>query len=480
MKSNSSLLYNCFLIIGDFLSILLAFVVAYVLRVSLDHHRVAHSISASTYIQAFLIIVPIWILFFGLIGLYRSDIIEKRFTEVGKLFIGSFIGILLIIGYSYILNKVIFPAHLVAIYGFVLSFAILVGFRTTARNLKYYLYKIGYGVTRVLIVGDTELTHYLVESLFNSTISGYKIVGIVGPKNHIDTKYKSIPVYESFELACDSLGTDTIRSIIQTELYSNPSKNNTVLSYAQTNHCAYRFIPGNTELFVGNIQVELFRSSIPVISVHQTPLIGWGRIAKRLFDISLSLLILIVLSPFILVLIILMLIFDPGPIIFKQKRISRFNSTFNAYKFRTMKRKYSGRDSVEVFREMGRNDLVEAFQSSKKLTVDPRISRFGRIIRKYSLDEIPQLVNVVKGDISLVGPRAVIPEELKYYKDKSSLLLSVKTGITGLAQVSGRSNIDYYERAKIDLYYVQNWSFWLDLTILFKTVRVVLNRSGAR
>src|SRR5665213_3356387 len=102
MKSNSSLLYNCFLIIGDFFSILLAFGVAYILRVSLDHHQVVHSISPSTYILAFFIVVPIWILIFGLIGLYRSDIIEKRFTEVGKLFIGSFMGILLIIGYSYI------------------------------------------------------------------------------------------------------------------------------------------------------------------------------------------------------------------------------------------------------------------------------------------------------------------------------------------------------------------------------------------
>ena len=96
-----------------------------------------------------------------------------------------------------------------------------------------------------------------------------------------------------------------------------------------------------------------------------------------------------------------MLILDPGPIIFKQKRITRFNTTFNAYKFRTMKKKLSGRDPVEVFREMNRNDLAEAFQNSEKLTEDPRLSKFGEFIRKYSLDEIPQLVNVIMGDISL-------------------------------------------------------------------------------
>jgi lipopolysaccharide/colanic/teichoic acid biosynthesis glycosyltransferase len=175
-----------------------------------------------------------------------------------------------------------------------------------------------------------------------------------------------------------------------------------------------------------------------------------------------------------------MLIFDPGPIIFRQERITRFNTTFNAYKFRTLKQKYSGRDPVEVFGEMNRKDLAEAFLNSRKLSEDPRLSKFGAFIRRYSFDEIPQLINVIMGEISLVGPRAVVPEELKYYKDKDSLLLSVKTGITGLAQVSGRSDIDYYERAKLDLYYVQNWSFWLDLTILFKTIRVVLDRSGAR
>ncbi len=480
MKSNSSLLYNVFLIIGDFFSVLLAFVVAYILRVSLDHSHIYHPLGASTYIQAFFLLVPIWILMFALIGLYKNDLIEKRFTEIGKLFIGSFIGILLIIGYSYGLNQTIFPAHLVAVYGFIFSFALLVGFRTIARRLKFHLYKIGYGITSVLIVGNTDATHYLVESLFDSATSGYKIVGIVGPKDHLNSKFNSIPVFESFDLACEKLGTDKIRSIIQTELYSGPLKNNQILSYAQTNHSAYRFIPGNTELFVGNIEVELFRSSVPVISVHQTPLVGWGRIAKRLFDISLSILVLAILSPLILILIILMLIFDPGPIIFRQKRVTRFNTAFNVYKFRTMKRKYSGHDPVEAFKSMGRNDLAEAFAGSKKLTDDPRISKIGEIIRRYSLDEIPQLINVIKGDISLVGPRAVVPEELKYYKDKSSLLLSVKTGITGLAQVSGRSNIDYYERAKIDLYYVQNWSFWLDLTILFKTLRVIFSRDGAR
>ncbi|HUC96035.1 MAG TPA: sugar transferase [Candidatus Saccharimonadia bacterium] len=480
MKSNATLIYNLFLVVGDFVTLVLAFVIAYVLRVSIDHHRVAHQISALNYFQAFVVLLPLWIIVFALIGLYENNISEKRFSEIGKLFVGSLLGILLVIGYSYGFNKVIFPAHLVAVYSFILSFGLLLIFRSLARNIKYFMFKKGFAITNLLIVGDTEMTHTLVESLFDYKTSGYKIIGIVGPKSHQKDDYKSIPIFDTFEQAYDKLGVERIHSIVQTELYSSTTKNNDVLTYAQTNHCAYRFIPGNSELFIGNIAVELFRSSIPVIAVHQTPLIGWGRIAKRLFDILFSLIVLIILSPILILISLLIILFNPGTILFSQERITRFNTTFKVYKFRTMKRKLSGRDPVTVFKEMQRPDLVEAFLAAKKLDNDPRITRLGGFIRKYSLDELPQLINIIKGDISLVGPRAIVPGELKYYKDKDSLLLSIKTGVTGLAQVSGRSDLDYYERAQLDLYYVQNWSFWLDLTILLKTIRVVFDRIGVK
>jgi lipopolysaccharide/colanic/teichoic acid biosynthesis glycosyltransferase len=171
---------------------------------------------------------------------------------------------------------------------------------------------------------------------------------------------------------------------------------------------------------------------------------------------------------------------DPGRPLFRQERITRFDSRFGAFKFRTMKRRYSGRDTVEVFKELGRQDLVEIYKRGQKIDNDPRVSLIGRFLRRFSLDELPQLLNIIKGDMSIVGPRAVMPEELKYYQDKSPMLLSIKTGLTGLAQVSGRSKLDYHERAKLDLYYVQNWSFWMDLVIIVKTVRVVLTGSGAR
>jgi exopolysaccharide biosynthesis polyprenyl glycosylphosphotransferase len=482
MKSNTSLLYNCFLVIGDFLSLLLAFVAAYILRVSLDHQALTHPVFARTYLAAFLLLLPFWIIIFALIGLYNSNVFENRFSEAARLFVGSLFGILFVIGYSYAFNQIIFPAHLVALYGLMLAFVLLLIFRNLARYTRSLLFSYGIGITNVLIVGNTNTTHELVETLHNSRESGYKIIGVVGPSGHNNEAFKSIPLFSSFNVAWEKLGEETIHSIVQTELYSDEPKNNQILSYAQANHISYRFIPGNTELFVGNIEVELFRASIPVIAVHQTPLIGWGRIVKRLFDIFISALVLIVLSPVLLIISILIFVFDPGSIIFKQDRVTRFNGHFKIYKFRTMHRKQSGRDPETVFKELDRQDLIENYHETGQVTQknDPRINFFGRFLRKFSLDELPQLINVLTGDISLVGPRAITSEELKFYKDKLPLLLSVKTGMSGLAQVSGRSNLDYQERARLDLYYVQNWSFWLDIIILFKTVRVVIRRTGVR
>jgi exopolysaccharide biosynthesis polyprenyl glycosylphosphotransferase len=480
MKNNASLVYSLILVVGDFLALVVAFTGAYILRGPLSTVPVAHPIPAGAYLSIFLILLPFWILFFGLLGLYSSSIQEKRFNELGRLLIGSFVGLLFVISYGYAVNRTIFPARLVPLYGFILAFVFLVGFRNLARSARAYLYKYDIGITNILIVGNTKVATELVSSLSNSRVSGYRIVGIVGSKSHTPGRFPHIPVFDSFAEAVKKIHTGDIHSIVQTELYVAQVANNEILEFAQTHHIAYRFLPGNSELFVGNIAVELFRSQIPVIAVHQTALIGWGRIIKRLFDLLVSIVAFTILSPLLLLISLLILIFNPGAVIFKQKRITRFDNRFNAYKFRTMKRKYSNRDPAVVFKELGRQDLVKAYQNAQKLTNDPRISLFGKFLRRFSLDELPQLINVIKGDISLVGPRAVVPAELKYYENKGPMLLSVKTGITGLAQVSGRSNLDYYERAKLDLYYIQNWSFWLDLMILVKTLRVIFKRSGVR
>jgi lipopolysaccharide/colanic/teichoic acid biosynthesis glycosyltransferase len=171
---------------------------------------------------------------------------------------------------------------------------------------------------------------------------------------------------------------------------------------------------------------------------------------------------------------------DGGPIFFRQERLSRFDTKVNIFKFRSMRQEYSGMDPLTAFRKLGRDDLVDKYRSGIDVFEDdPRLTAIGRFIRKSSIDELPQLFNVARGDISLVGPRALVAMELEKAEQRNQIL-SVKSGLTGLAQISGVSDLSFAERRKLDLYYVQNWSFWSDLVIIAKTFWVVLFHKGTR
>lgn len=476
MKNNASLVYNACLIVGDFLALVAAFVAAYIFRVKLDTRPLLEPIHAWPYLKAFLIILPFWILIFGLLGLYNSGIYEKRFVEFGRLLIGSFIGLMFVVFWQFASNDPLFPARLVPIYGFVLGFVSLVTYRNFLRLVRTLLFRYGVGLTRVVIVGDTAITSEIVDSLLHNKRTGYQIVALISKKIHAGDP--DVPTFATFKdfVKSEQRG---VHGIIQTELFTNEAKNAEILTYAQENHINYRFVPGNTELFVGNIEVELFRSSMPVIVVRQTALFGWGRITKRLVDIILGTILLIIASPGMLVISLLVKLSDGGDVFFRQTRLTRYNQKFKVYKFRTLIAKYNGLDPEEAFTLMGRPELIKLYrEGGDQIPKDPRFSRIGRFLRKTSLDELPQLINVVKGDISLVGPRALIPRELDAYSKKHAIL-SVKSGLTGLAQVSGRREISFEERRKLDIYYVQNWSLWLDIVIFVKTVRSVLGGRGA-
>ncbi len=478
MKNNISLVYNLFLVAGDFLALVAAFIVAYVLRVKLAvgiNIAPLGPTSGKTYIGVFLLVLPFWLLIFALLGLYRSNIYEKRFVEFGRLLIGSFIGFLFVLFWNFISSKPIFPARLVPVYGFAFGFLFEVIFRNVARFIRGRLFSYEIGLTRVLLVGNTSATKELLDWLHDSR-SGYKVVGVVGGKRG-QGGHTNIPLYRTFGAFLNS-GQTELHGIIQTELYPDEMNNAKILAYAQEHHIGYRFVPGNTEIFTGNIEVELFRNSVPVITVHQTALFGWGRVAKRLFDIFVGILTLVVLSPVMLVIMAAIKISEPkAPIFYKPKRLGRFGGTFKFYKFRSMYWKYC-MSPEQGFIKMGRPDLLKQFrENGDQLANDPRITPVGRFLRKTSLDELPQLVNIIRGDISLVGPRALDPIDFEKHP-KKNLILAVKTGLTGLAQVSGRRDISFEERRKLDLYYVQNWSFWMDITILIKTVRVVLSGRG--
>ncbi len=479
MKSNASLIYSLTLVVGDYLAVLAAFAAAFYIRGQLSTVPVAHPIKGTTYIGVFLALLPFWILLFGLLGLYSNSIYEKRFRELGRLLVGSFIGLLFVIGYGYAVNRQIFPARLVPVYGFGLAFVFLIIFRNLARMVRSILFAYNVGITNLLIIGDTKVTRELVESLADNRVSGYHIIGIVGSKNRTAEHFAHLKVFESLAEATKTLREADVHAILQTELYADNKKNNEILEFAQTHHISFRFVPGNSELFVGNISVELFRSAVPVIAVHQTPLIGWGRLVKRACDLVFSTFLLIITSPLFLIIALLELVAGGGSIFFRQTRLTRFDQEFRVFKFRTQYQKYDGTTPEEAFAMMGRPELSRQYRANGDfLPNDPRVTRIGKWLRATSLDELPQLINILRGDLSFVGPRALIPQELSLYKQRHNIL-AVKSGLTGLAQVSGRRNITFEERRKLDLYYVQNWSLWLDISIVIKTIRAVLRRNGA-
>ena len=479
MRNNAAVVYNICLIIGDFLALVFAFGVAYILRVTLSHTALSANVPAHTYISISVALLPFWIFVFAILGLYNARIYEKRFSELGRVLVGSFIGILFAISAAYIVNVAIFPARLVTVYGFGLAAFFVFIFRTVARAVRRELFSFGIGINNVLLVGDTKTSHTLLESLAHTEVTGYRVLGIVGGLKHPLKHKAEVKTYTSFATAIQALRGSQLHTIIQTELYPTTEDNDQILTYAQQHHVAYRFVPGNSELFVGNIEVDLFHS-VPIIAVHQTALVGWGRVVKRLFDVFASALFLIVASPFMLLIALVVKLSDGGPVFFRQERLSRFDAKVYIYKFRSNKLAYNGLHPEEAFAKMGKPELIKSYRAhGDSLPNDPRISAVGRFLRSTSFDELPQLFNVLRGDISLVGPRALVPFELEQYAQKS-LILSVKSGLTGLAQISGVRDLSFEQRRTLDLYYVQNWSFWNDIVILFRTVSVVLFHKGTR
>lgn len=469
-------LYTIALVIIDALAILGAFTLAYILRVQLDTRPLVNQIPAEQFFFTFVALLPFFILTFLSLGLYAPRVYQKRLTEIGKLAIGSFIGILLVIGYAYVVDEPLFPARLVPIYAGIATFVLLVFGREILRFIRDSLFRAGVGVQRVMMIGSGAATSDIIENLNRTGRSGYNVVATVGSHPHGS---EHLMHYASIEKGLAMLDELKIDTIIQTELHEDSERNQNIMSAAQERHIQYCFVPGEAEFYSGKNQIDVFLG-YPIISVYQTPLVGWGEVVKRIFDLFVTILFLPIWGTIFLLVCLFQFILNPGPLFYVSPRLTRFSKPFGLIKFRSMGRQYGGKDAAVEFREMGREDLALEYEKNRKVERDPRITRFGRFIRATSLDELPQLLNILRGDVSLVGPRPILPQELHLYHGRGALLHSVKSGLTGLWQVSGRSNLPFEKRVELELYYAQNWSFWLDIKIMFKTVGVLFFRTGAK
>ncbi len=478
MQAHNTKFYSLILIAADALVLALVFAVAYYVRTQIDHRDLLHAVHLWEYIVGFLVISPIWLMIFASLGLYGATIYNRRLIEWSRVMLGTFVGVLLVIGWEYATGVHIFPARLVALYVLIGSAFAIIMVREIIRAIRNILYRYGRGVSHLLIIGNSSATRDIAKELSDTPRSGYRVMAIAGPRRFvtIESGIKHFSTIDEALLAIDEL---RITSIIQTDLYPDSDRNQRVLAAAQSRHIQYNFIPGESEFYAGKNSVDVFLG-YPMITVHQTPLTGWGEIAKRIFDTIASLLLIIILSPVFIILTLMQLIFNPGPPLYISKRLSKFSVPINLIKFRSMGSKYGKRDAASEFRDMGREDLAREYEHNRKVKNDPRITSFGKFLRDTSLDELPQLFNVLKGDLSLVGPRPILPQEVQFGKSRAALLHSVRSGVTGLWQVSGRSNLSFDERIELELYYARNWSFWLDIKILIKTIKVVFQRTGAK
>lgn len=331
--------------------------------------------------------------------------------------------------------------------------------------------------TPVLIVGAGKTAELLVQGIGQDTGLGYKIIGLLEdnqPSKGILEKY---PILGGFDDAEKVIQKAKIQHVFITAPGLEQEKLTQLIGRIQPLVKNIGVIPNLIGVPMGGIEVEsLFNEKLMLVRLKNNLKRPINRFVKTIFDYTLTIFGTIAISPILIAIAIWIYKDSPGPIVFKHKRIGKNGKEFNCYKFRSM-----CVDAKEKLEELLANDPQARAEWEKdfKLKNDPRITRSGAFLRKTSLDELPQIFNVLKGEMSLVGPRPIIRDEMIRYNEHINDYLMVKPGITGLWQVSGRNDIDYEERVLLDSRYVQNWSVWLDVMLLWRTFKVVVKRKGA-
>ncbi|MCR5572672.1 MAG: sugar transferase [Candidatus Saccharibacteria bacterium] len=475
MRKEPGFAYRIFLILGDALAIVFSFGFSYYFRTHIDSRPYYFTSEIRDFIISQALLLPIWLIILTSLGLYSRRVLSRRGIEYWRLFLASVLGVMTIITYdffasAYVTRGSLFPVRTIAIYAMIFNFIILVITRTIIRAARQFFLHRNVGLIRTLIVGNSDNTTQLLQGI--TPDSGFKVVGVVASDKYVPEEWKKRQ-YDNLETALSRLRP---HAIIHTGSKNIEDTNKAAVEH----HALYYYSPAEDSIIVQSGNVE-FVAAVPIILIRVTPLSGAAKVYKRIMDIILGLILTLLAAIPMLIIFIIQKIIDPkAPAIYKDTRLTRYNREFPLLKFRSIKQEYSGLTPEEAFEKMGRPELSEKYRKQGDyIKNDPRYTKFGAWLRRTSLDEIPQFLNVLKGDISLIGPRALQPAELKNYGDRG-LLLSVKSGLTGLAQVSGRRNISFKERRALDVYYVQNWSPALDVQIFFRTIASVLHHDGAK
>ncbi len=476
MKKDPGLIFRLFLMFGDALAIVFSLAFAYYFRTHFDPNPYFFNPNLFQFTESILILIPFWLIILATLGLYQKNIFfsKNKLPEFGRLVLASIIGTMMIITIDFLSSTSSrLPTRSIAVYSMIFCFVTLIGIRSIIRLIRHIIVRNSpKSVINIIIVGNNKSAEKLADYISSTPDSGYRIVGIVSNGKYIPRGLHKLQ-FSSLK--------EALRKTVPDAIFQTDERQKEYI-YQQTikKHLLYYYVPSSAALSSNIGQLELIGDT-PTMLVKVTPLIGWAKIVKRCLDIILSTVGIIVAIIPMLIIFIAIKISDPKhSAVYSENRLSRFNKIFKIYKFRSMRPEYSGLSPEEAFKKMGKPELIKKYRKNGDyLKNDPRITKIGVFIRKTSLDELPQLFNVFKGDISLVGPRALVPGELRNYGDRS-LLLSVKSGLTGLAQVSGRRDISFEERRALDIYYIQNWSLMLDFQIILRTFGAVFKGKGAK
>lgn len=391
----------------------------------------------------------------ALLGLYRLRSTKSAWSEVGSVIVAALLWLVAVVAWFFFVEKQLFYSRILLFHAvFFLALFSLLG-RMSLVLLQRSLLRLGIGVRTAISVG-----HHRIASIAERTLTH-------------DTRYRYVGHVSDLGALRRAPAMPTLDLVIQTDPNPESSQTSELIDFCRSHHIGYGFLPPVFSDVPHQLRVERL-GMLPMMRFQPTPLDGWGRIAKRMADTVASGFLLILLSPLFLLLALGILMDSGWPVLYVSRRVGeRGHGRIPTLKFRSMHCDADAR-KAEYAHLSHRND-----GPLFKVRDDPRVTRFGRILRRWCLDELPQLFNVFVGQMSLVGPRPHLPEEVERYSLYQRRVFAVRPGITGLAQVSGRSTLKFEDEVTLDLKYIEEWSPLLDLWILWRTVFAIVKREGA-
>lgn len=475
--------FTLLLVLADAALILIGFALAYWMRYSYrwppPFELIVREVAAENFapLDAFL---PFALLLMGLLlaqfamkGLYRLPRSASLLDYAGIILSSTITGIAVLIVFVFLYRPTEFYSRLIFGFALITIPLLLCVERGILIGIRRWRWAHGVGRERVLVVGGTGLGRFVMEGIVAQPFLGYALVGYlddgeppvsVRPNLH----FRHVGTIQKLESLARSGAVDrVILALPFWEQHRLPE----LVDICRAAGVEFRVAPDLYHLSFDRVHVDEL-SGLPLIGLKEVSLKGWNLLLKRALDVSL----VIIGAPFVLLLVgaiaLAIRLDSPGPVIFRQQRVGKHGKLFTAYKFRTMVADAEARKA-----EVARNGAVDG--RLFKVRDDPRTTRVGRFLRRTSMDELPQVWNILLGEMSLVGPRPQIPEETSQYEEWHLRRLEVTPGLTGLWQVLGRSDTSFDEMVRLDIYYAENWSFAMDIRILLQTIPAVMSGRGA-